>query len=193
MTAISKEHITSIKRSPNSDFAKFIINQRDIGSIVFTLKNLGALPDDFNAEFLYGLLKHENPQVRQLAAKNIGKLKLKSDANVLLLVYKQEDDTKVRREIVSAIGRQRSVKNKSILFGFLQDIDPKIVCQAIGGLLVFENDKDVEKGLKPLLNHPNEMVRTVIYKEYFSEQKCSNNVLPHTETYQFLKNTVVIP
>jgi DNA modification methylase len=98
----------------------------------------------------------------------------------------------LRREIVSAIGRQRKIENKSILFNFLQDSDPKVVCQAIRALLVFENNKEIETTLKPLLNHPNEMIRTVIYKEFFSsDPKQDKNRLAHTETYQFLKNTVV--
>jgi DNA modification methylase len=58
-------------------------------------------------------------------------------------------------------------------------------------LLVFENDKEVEEHLRPLVNHENEMVRTVIYKEYFAKEKASNSVLPHAVTYNFLKNVVV--
>jgi DNA modification methylase len=77
------------------------------------------------------------------------------------------------------------------MFDFLNDNDPKIVCQAIRGLLVFGSDKDVEERLKPLINHPNEMVRTVIYKEYFAKEKTKKDALPHTETYDFLKNVVV--
>ncbi|MDR0521105.1 MAG: HEAT repeat domain-containing protein [Planctomycetaceae bacterium] len=188
---LTKEHITDIKRSRNGDFAKFIIRNRDTGSIVFALKHLGHLPDDFNAEFLYGLLKHENSEIRQLAAKNIGKLKENSDANILFLVYQHETDTNVRREIVSAIGRQRSTENKSILFNFLKDTDPKVVCQAIRALLVLGSDKEIESGLKPLVNHPNEMVRTVIYKQFFAAANQNKNTIPHTETYPFLKNTVV--
>ncbi|GHT21195.1 hypothetical protein FACS189419_01690 [Planctomycetales bacterium] len=186
-----KERITDIKQSRNGDFAKFVIRNRDTGSIVFALKNLGHLPDDFNAEFLYGLLKHENSEIRQLAAKNIGKLKENSDAKILLMVYQHEEDTAVRREIVSAIGRQRKTENKCILFDFLKDTDPKVVCQAIRALLVLGSDKEIEKGLKPLLNHPNEMVRTVIYKQFFAAPQRNKNGLPHTETYDFLKNTVV--
>ena len=192
MSVITREQITEIKRTRNGDFAKFVANQRDVGNISFVLKNLGHLPSDFNAEFLYGLLQHSNSQIRLLAAKNIGKLKSQSDAEFLFVTYGNETDTNVRREIVSAIGRQRNIANKSVLFKFLQDADPKIVCQAIRALLVFDNDTEVEKTLKPLLNHPNEMIRTVIYKEFFaSEQKRDKNSLTHIETYQFLKNTVV--
>jgi DNA modification methylase len=57
--------------------------------------------------------------------------------------------------------------------------------------LVFENDKEVEEHLRPLVNHENEMVRTVIYKEFFAKEKTNKNVLPHAETYEFLKNVVV--
>ena len=78
-----------------------------------------------------------------------------------------------------------------MLFNFVKDEDPKIVCQAIRGLLVFGKDNDVIEHLKPLINHPNEMVRTVIYKEYFAKENQSKSVLLHTETYDFLKNTVV--
>jgi hypothetical protein len=109
----------------------------------------------------------------------------------LFELYKNEVDTGVRREIVSSIGRQRKSTNKSLLFDFLEDDDPKIVCQAIRGLLVFEHDKDVKEHLKPLINHPNEMVRTVIYKEYFAKENQVSDALPHTETYDFLKNVVV--
>ncbi len=73
----------------------------------------------------------------------------------------------------------------------MHDDDPKIVCQAIRALLVFEKDIDVQEHLKPLINHTNEMVRNVIYKEYFARDNQKNGVLPHTETYDFLKNTVV--
>ncbi|MDR3232577.1 MAG: HEAT repeat domain-containing protein [Planctomycetaceae bacterium] len=192
MNALTKEQVTDLKLTGNGAFTKFAANQRDVGNIVFVLKNLGHLPNDFNAEFLYGLLQHQNPQIRLLAAKNIGKLKLQSDTDFLFVTYSKETDTGVRREIVAAIGRQRNTANKPVLYKFLQDADPKVVCQAIRALLIFEKDKDVEKWLKPLLNHPNEMIRTVIYKEFFSsEQNCGNNHLPHTETYQFLKNVVV--
>ncbi|MDR2684764.1 MAG: HEAT repeat domain-containing protein, partial [Prevotellaceae bacterium] len=163
---ITKEYITELKHRCNGDIAALINTQRDVGTIVFVLENLGTLPGNFNPDFLYSLLEHNHSQVRLNAVKNIAKLNGKSDTNSLFSLYKKENDTSVRREIVSAIGRQRKCKNKLLLYSFLNDTDPKIICQAIRGLLVFENDKDVEEHLRPLVNHPNEMVRTVIYKEY---------------------------
>ncbi|MDR0972629.1 MAG: hypothetical protein LBM61_01415 [Prevotellaceae bacterium] len=188
---VTKECITKLKQRGNGDIASLLNTQRDVGSINYILENLGQLPDNFNPDFLYSLLNHNHPQVRLNAVKNIGKLNGKSDVNSLYALYLHETDTGVRREIVSSIGRQRQHKNKSLLYSFLEDSDPKIICQAIRGLLVFENDKEVETHLKPLVNHENEMVRTVIYKEYFAKEKKTNNVLPHAETYDFLKNVVV--
>jgi DNA modification methylase len=189
---ITKEYITELKRKGNEELANLIKNQRDVGTINFILESLGQLPNLFNSKFLYDLLEHQHPQVRLNAVKNIGKLNGKSDVIKLAELYHKENDTKVRREIISSIGRQRNAENKPLLFNFLEDEDPKIVCQAIRGLLVFEKEKDVEEHLKPLINHPNEMVRTVIYKEYFANRsKSLKDEMPHTETFDFLKNIVV--
>ena len=188
---LTKEFITELKNKGSSDIANLVKNQRDVGSINFILESLGQLPSSFNPNFLYELLSHQHHQVRLNAVKNIGKLNGKTDIKKLSTLFKTETDTSVRREIISSIGRQRSETNKPLLFEFLQDEDPKIVCQAIRGLLVFEKDKEVEEHLKLLINHPNEMVRTVIYKEYFAKDKQSIGELPHIETYDFLKNIVV--
>ena len=188
---LTKEYIKELKYKGNGDIATLINNQKDVGSINFVLENLGHLPKDFNFDFLYSFLEHSHPQVRLNTLKNIGKMNGKLNVNLLYNLYQTEKDTNVRREIVSSIGRQKNNENKPFLYNFLNDDDPKIVCQAIRGLLVFENDLDVENHLKELINHQNEMVRTVIYKEYFSLNKNNNSELSHTETYNFLKNTVV--
>jgi len=149
------------------------------------------LPKNFKGDFLYDLLKHPHAQVRLNAVKNIGKISNNSNIDKLTELYKTEKDTTVRREIISSIGRQRNPKNKMLLFSFLKDEDPKIVCQAIRGLFVFGQDKEIENQLRPLINHPNEMIRTVIYKEYFANKNSAKSTLPHSETYNFLKNSVV--
>jgi DNA modification methylase len=189
---LTKEYIRELKQNGSySDIAIFVNAQRDVSSINFILENLGQLPKDFDGDFLYDFLIHPHAQVRLNAVKNIAKLKCKFSVKQLSELYKTETDTIVRREIVSAIGRQRQAENKLLLFSFLEDEDPKIVCQAIRGLLVFDKDKDVENHLRPLVNHENEMVRTIIYKEYFAHEKSTKNTLPHTETYDFLKNVIV--
>ncbi len=188
---ITKEFITELKHKENGEIASLIKNYRDVGSINFILESLGQLPKSFNSSFLYDLLLHKHAQVRLNAVKNIGKLNGKTDISKLSELYKKETDTTVKREIISSIGRQRNLENKPLLFEFLEDEDPKIVCQAIRGLLVFGKDNDVVNHLRPLINHPNEMVRTVIYKEYFAKENQSKSLLKHAETYDFLKNTVV--
>lgn len=191
MKMVTKEYITELKNKGNGDIANLIATQRDVGSINFILENLGQLPNDFNTDFLYSLLNHNHAQVRLNAIKNIGKANDNSNVKIIYELYQKEEDTSVKREIVSAIGRQRKSENKPLLYSFLEDTDPKIICQAIRGLLVFEGDKDVEEHLRPLVNHENEMVRTVIYKEYFAKEKTQKSDLPHAKTYDFLKNVVV--
>ncbi len=188
---MTKEYITELKHRGNLELTNFITSQRDVGNINFILKNLGQLPNNFNADFLYKLLEHKHSQVRLNAVKNIGKLKNSLNIKSLYSLYQNETDTNVKREIVSSIGRQRKIENKQLLFDFLTDIDPKIVCQAIRGLLVFEEDKEVEDHLKSLINHENEMVRTIIYKQFFSKEKTGTHAQVHTETFDFLKNVVV--
>jgi DNA modification methylase len=101
-----------------------------------------------------------------------------------------DSDTNVRREAVSAIGRLRKPNSKEILFNKLEDSDPKVVCQAIRGLLVFKGEPEVDEQLRHLINHQNEMVQQVIRKEYFSTKE-TNNTQKHTESYDYLKNVVV--
>lgn len=188
---LTKEYVTELKHAGNGGVAQLIKSQKDVGTINFILESLGQLPHTFESAFLYDLLDHHHAQVRLNAVKNIGKLNGKTDVAILKKLYKTETDTGVKREIVSSIGRQRKPENKAILFDILNDDDPKIVCQAIRGLLVFDKDADVEEHLRPLINHINEMVRTVIYKEYFAKDNQNTNEQAHTETHDFLKNTVV--
>jgi DNA modification methylase len=189
---LTKKFIVELKNKGNGDLGYLIQSQKDSGSIIFILENLGYLPKNFNGDFLIPLLKHEHHQVRLLAVKNIGKLAHEKFLPELIELLDSETNTSVKREVVSAIGRMRNPKNKEILYKILQDEDPKIICQAIRALLVFEKDKEVEEHLKPLVNHPNEMVRTVIYKEFFVDEKIyEQSILPHAQTYDFLKNVVV--
>ncbi|WP_461257504.1 hypothetical protein, partial [Treponema sp. R80B11-R83G3] len=58
----------------------------------------------------------------------------------------------------------RKPDTKKILFTKLKDNDPKVVCQAIRGLLVFKGEVEVDKKLSSLITHENEMVQQVIRK-----------------------------
>lgn len=114
-------------------------------NLITTLEGLGYLPNGFQGGFLFNLLEHENPKVRFLAAKNIGKLNQTKSLEPLWDAFKRETDTSARREIVSSIGRLRREQNKPYLFEILKDDDPKVVCQAIRGLLVYVDDVLVER------------------------------------------------
>ncbi len=190
MQLLTKEYIKTLKTNGNGGISTLIKQFNDIGSLTFILENLGHLPKDFDSSFLPSLLLHKNASVRLWVIKTFGKLKDDKFLPLLVSSALNDKDTSVRREAVSSIGRMRSTNAKSILFEILNDNDPKIVCQAIRGLLVFKGDKDVDEVLAHLVNHENEMVRTVIYKEYYSikKEKYDQN---HTESYDYLKNVVV--
>ncbi|TAE00537.1 MAG: restriction endonuclease subunit M [Bacteroidetes bacterium] len=189
---LTKEQITELKNKGNGDLAYLVNKHQDSGNLAFILDNLGHLPKNFNGDFLINLLKHEHYLVRLSAVKNIGKIHQEKYLFLLMEAFENEVNTIVRREIISSIGRMRNPKNKNFLFKILEDHDPKVVCQAIRALLVFEKENEIVEKLKPLLNHQNETVRNFIYKEFFANQENKDSTsLPHTETYDFLKNVVV--
>lgn len=187
---LTKEYIREIKKN-GEDALNHLIREHDgnAASINFILSNLGQLSKNFNGQIFIELLNHKNPGVRALAIKNIGKLTNNKYLEKLYQISKTDNDTTVRREAISSIGRFRTESIKPILKEALKDNDPKIVCQAIRGLLVFKGN-GVDEDLKNLINHENEMVRTIIYKEYFSEKKI-NKGQAHSDSFDYLKNVVV--
>ena len=187
---LTKEYIKALKSNGNGGISHLVSNYKDASFLTFILENLGQLPHNFDGSFLPDLLSHKNTDVRLWTVKTFGKLSNDNYLPLLREVALFDKDTTVRREAVSSIGRQRSKKGKEILFEILNDEDPKVLSQAIRGLLIFKGDRIVDDHLKPLINHPNEMVRTVIYKEYYTTQKFSSHQ-SHSETYEYLKNTVV--
>lgn len=189
---ITKENIKAFKYNDNGTILEVMrSNSTNASKIVFILENLGHLPSDYDGSWLLELTKNKLPQIRELAIKNIAKLTRVEYINLLKNIIQTDSDTGVRREAVSAIGRMRNIANKKILFDILNDKDPKIVCQAIRGLLVFKDNNEIDNKLKSLINHENEMVRSIIYKEYFAKAQNNSSAQPHAETYEFLKNVVV--
>lgn len=187
---LTKEYIKDLKSNGKGDIGHLISNYNDSGTLTFILENLGQLPKDFDGSFLTDLLSHKNTNVRLWTVKTFGKLDNVEYLDTLKNTALNDSDTTVRREAVSSIGRMRSEKGKKFLIEILNDNDPKVVSQAIRGLLVFKGDKEIDKRLKSIVNHENEMIRTVIYKEYFKDIKDKNSQ-PHTESYDYLKNVVV--
>ena len=187
---ITKNDISQLKA--NVDELKVLIqSQNDIKKTTFILKNLGKLPKNFNYDFLLELLDNKNEKIRYLAIKNIAKLENLDLLNILYSIAKDDESTNVRREAVSAIGRMRHKLIIKKLVDFLNDNDPKVILQAIRGLLTFKNDIYVTESLKKLINHPNEMIQQVLNKE-FSEKEEKNSNYMHIESPDYMKNTVVL-
>ncbi|MFA5806037.1 MAG: DNA methyltransferase [Melioribacteraceae bacterium] len=188
---LTKEKIKELKNDGNGAIGQLVReHKKSNGYVLNILENLGQLPVNFDGSFLPELLDSKSSQVRFWSVKNLGKLTDDDFLKTLKKVALTDTDTNVRREAVSSIGRMRNPKAKNILIEILQDTDPKVVCQAIRGLLVFKGEEKIDNSLKPLINHENEMVRTVIYKEFLATQKTLSNQ-PHTESYEYLKNVVV--
>ncbi len=181
--------ICELKSNTNS-FHSFLQNQND-GTIIFVLEKLGRLENDNSYEPLLKLLDSQNETIRTLSIKNLAKVK---NNNILPIFIKHainDESTEVRREAVSAIGRQRDTAAIPALINFLNDNDPKVVMQAIRGLLVFSDKPEIKQELKKLINHPNELIQEVINKEINGSQYKSKSTQKHDESPNFLKNTVV--
>ena len=167
---------------------------QNASDLSFILENLSHLSPSFDASWLCPLMFHENEGVRVLAIKNVGKLCRAEYLTSLAQIARSDESTLARREAVAAIGRMRDESAIGVLTENLACEDPKIVCQAVRGLLVFKGREDVERALKGMLIHPNETVRAMIQKAYGStgEAKTEDKpALPHTQTFSFLKNVAV--
>jgi DNA modification methylase len=186
---INAHLIERLKNEPN-DFISFLRDQND-GTIIFVLEKLGRLDNSYSREPLLSLLNHRNENIRVLAIKNLAKLEDLSLLNTFVKFAKNDISTAARRESVSAIGRLRKKEAITSLLTFLEDEDPKVVMQAIRGLLVFSYMKEIKHELSKLINHPNELIREVINKEIFGIYYRPNSSQKHDEFPLFMKNVVV--
>jgi len=186
---INKEQIDNLKNDTKA-LLTFLQDQND-GTIVYVLEKLGRLENGYSKQPLLNLLDNNNETIRSLALKNLAKIGDVSLLDTFVKFAKQDESTEVRRESVSAIGRLRNEKTIPVLIKLLSDKDPKVVMQAIRGLLVFSNNIQVKKELSKLLNHPNELIKEVIGKEINGVSYGSKNSGKHDEFPDYLKNTIV--
>lgn len=192
---LTKADIEHEKLKPDSPFFKdALAPTRDEAELLSLLDKLGKLPAGFNGELFVPLLTHANPKIRMLTAKNVGKLKDEKFLMELSQFAATEENTFARREAISAIGRLRSEKAIPILIESLTDVDPKVVLQALRGLLYFKEKPEVQTALDALREHPNELIR----EHFVSEVKNKNARLqnrkkdPHHSTSpDALKNVTV--
>ena len=189
---MTKEDIKHLKLQNNGSLSKLVNdNLSNLGNLTFILENIGHIQKGFDYLWLLGLIHYENEAVRVLVIKNLGKVQSTDLIQVFYNVINKDKSTLVKREAVSALGRMRNEQTKDILLKLLEDTDPKIVCQAIRGLLVFKGNTEIDNRLKNLINHENEIVKALIKKEYFASAMHKSKKLSHTESYDFLKNVIV--
>ena len=192
---LTKVDIEQEKLKPDSPFFKdALAPTRDEPALFSLLDNLGKLPAGFNGELFIPLLTHANPKIRLLAAKNVGKLKDEKFLVALSQLASTEENTFARREAISAIGRMRSEKTIPILTEFLTDADPKVILQALRGLLYFKEKLEVRKALESLREHPNELIREHFASEVKNKRARLRNGKKdpyHPASPDALKNVIV--
>ena len=163
-------------------------NDKELAS---TLEKLGRLSDDSLQNDLLSLLEHKNENIRTLAIKNLGKIGALSLLPVFAKYARTDSSTSARREAVSAIGRLRNENAIPVLTKLLEDEDPKIVMQAIRGLLIFYDQKPVQEKLEKLKNHPNELIREMVHQANQKQSKTEKQITPHKTFPNFMKNKIV--
>lgn len=190
---LTKAQIEQAKSTRNFNCIRSVLqsHERD-KEILFVLKQLGKLPPEFDASLLMLLLHHPNEDIRLAAAKNLGKLKDASLLEPLSHMVRRETNTLVRREMVSAIGRMRTRRAIPILRELLQDVDAKVVLQAIRALLCFKDDKEVKDALLPLVEHPNELIQSVIQGTFNGSRPTVRKDTNAVKSPDSLKNLLVL-
>ncbi len=188
---ITKEHIQQLKQNDIQELYRLIKEARGTRELILILENLGYLPDGFDSDVIRPLLNHSNPNVRFWTVKNLGKVSDSTLLDSLFEIAKNDPDSMVRREAVSSIGRMRTPLAIPYLGRLSKDNDPKVVLQAIRGLLVFKSDASVKKDLLELRSHPNEMVQSVIRREFSQNDNHSSKKAPHPVSPSFMKDVVV--
>lgn len=186
---LNRERIDELKNDTQA--LLFFLQNQNNGTIVYALEKLGRLENAYSKGPLLSLLGNQNENIRVLAIKNLAKIGDISLLPTFIKYARSDESTEVRRESVSAVGRLRNEKAIPFLVGFLKDNDPKVVMQAIRGLLVFSNNSFIKEELKKIIDHPNELIKEVIGKEINGVSYGSNNKEKHDKFPFFLKNTIV--
>lgn len=186
---LTKQTLEQLKAENLSDLYHQLGSSRETRDVLFILENLGYLPPDFDGDCLLPFLDHPSDQVRLWSVKNLGKLKDARYLAQLEPIAYGDPDSMVRREAVSSIGRMRSETAIPTLLHMLDDLDPKIVLQAIRGLLVFKDHAAVQDALLALENHPNEVIQEVITREFSGRSRRADPT--HPKSPDFMKNVVV--
>lgn len=186
---IDTKLVSQLKENPSS-FGAFIEQNND-GIVVVVLEKFGRINNKKTQSILLELLNSPNEKIRTLAIKNLAKVKDTTLIPIFFNYAKADTNTNVRREAVSALGRMRDTHTVDYLTELLSDKDPKIVTQAIRGLLHFTEDKNVKKALMVLKDHPNEVIKELIHSKLSTSSKKKNSEIKELKTYKYLNNKVI--
>ena len=189
---LTKDRIQNYKTENVNNLVNLFADNTKSKEVLFILQNLGHLSVKFDDSCILPLVADKNQKIRFWSVKTLGKTKKIENLSVLEKVARQDESTEVRREAISSIGRLKDKVIIPILIKFLDDDDPKVVIQAIRGLLTFKTAPKVACVLKKYVTHPNETVQRVIEKEYFSKDETKPVKQNHRESYAFLKNVIVL-
>lgn len=188
-----RAQIEQAKTAADKNFFRSILQpSQDERTLLHVLEMLGRLPEGFDGSLFIPLLTHASDNVRLAAIKNLGKVKDESLLEHAVQMARREQNTLVRREAISTIGRMRTKRALSFLIESLQDQDPKVVLQAIRALLYFKEEPSVKEALLRLVSHPNELIRSAIQQGFTVPRKGPGTARGHAPSPDCLKNVLVL-
>jgi DNA modification methylase len=178
------------QRGDRAFFERILSPEQGVKALLQALESLGRLPADFEPAPLVRLAQHSHEDVRLAAVKALARLENCELLSFFCERLSVETTTLVRRELVSAIGRLRTPDAIPVLAQSLTDPDPKVVVQAIRGLMVFRECAEVQQALHALMTHPSELVRSAVQHALGTEPR-STPKQPHPHSPNALKNLAI--
>lgn len=187
----SRALIEQAKQQGDWAFFERLLNpEQSVRTLLQALETLGRLPSDFDPKPLIRLAHHPHEQVRLTVIKALARLENPQLLGFFCERLAQEAATLVRRELVSAIGRLRMPEAIPILTNALNDPDPKVVVQAIRGLLIFRDQSVVQTSLCALAAHPSELVRSAVQHALGTARQVAPRK-PHPHSSTALRNLTI--
>lgn len=186
---LSREQIQRTKEGHDTALLRPLLSaDGDARTLLAILEGLGRLPPEFDSSWLMPLTQHPSDSIRLAAVKNVAKLKNAALLEPLAQQARSETNTLVRRELVSAIGRMRRREAIPILREMLGDPDAKVILQAVRALLCLREEPEAQEALRPLAEHPNELVRAAVRRPARPQVQKGRRTV---ESPDFLKNLLV--
>ncbi|MFW5795235.1 MAG: DNA methyltransferase [Bacillota bacterium] len=187
----TKKEVRNHIKERNYRFFEEIITNGRKKDIRKMLGYIGRISSDFNSDIFIELLQYPDAKIRYKAAKNLGKVIKINDLKNIEEIIEKEDNSKVLRELYSAVGRLKKKENIDILMEGLTRNSGKIVMQCIRGLLYHKDNEKVFNRLKELKDHPNEIIKDVIDRELFTDYRTKKKKEPHPYVNKKYKNKLI--